>query len=120
MVSSDIPEEPSTLMNCGMMFFKSKPENLKLNQFVWQYGEMSPLLKQQFSWEQEAYNFVYKFLERNHFLIIPLPNFQSFARVQTDMKYVWKPGQFAAHLNLGGLDKKLMMFSLIERAMKKD
>lgn len=116
MVSSDIPTEPSTSMNCGMMFLKANHINLwGFLSLVWQFGDNVPILKDNFSWEQEAFNFLYRFTNREAFHIIPLPNFQAFTRFASYNKYTWKPGMFAAHLNCGNLEKKLEVYSLLKK-----
>jgi hypothetical protein len=116
LVSGDIPTEPSTWMNCGIFFTKAKsPKTLALLASAWAYGDLCPITKQHVSWEQEAFNFLYRFGEREAFQIVPLPNFQATARFQADPSLIWKPGFFAIHLNNGQLPIKLQTYSLIKR-----
>ncbi len=117
LVSADMPNEPSTFMNCGILFVKtSSPNTLPLLHTVWSYGEACPMLKHNLSWEQEAFNFLYRFSRREDFCIVPLLNFQTIARFQSNPDVVWKPGSFAAHLNNGPLPVKLMTFALLQKA----
>jgi hypothetical protein len=119
LVSGDLPNEPSTFMNCGILFLKVKSTvSMSLLDSAWAYGEICPLTKQNFSWEQEAFNFMYRFGNREDFLIIPLPNFQASARFQSNPLYTWKPGYFSAHLNNGPLPIKLMTFQLLAKVCK--
>jgi hypothetical protein len=119
LVSGDIPEEPSTCMNCGILFLKAKEQKTSnLLSAVWKHADDFPLLKQHLSWEQEAFNFFYRFTERDLFQIIPLPNFQASARFQINPLYTWKPGYFSAHLNNGPLPIKLMTFDLLAKLCK--
>lgn len=122
MVSSDMPNEPSTFMNCGIMFFKTKGEDLEKTKKIlgdaWVYGDVSPLIKKDFSWEQEAFNFFYRYGYRDQFLIVPLPNFQGITKFDVDPKVTWKPGMLSAHLNCGGTEKKIQMFHLINKILK--
>jgi hypothetical protein len=116
LVSSDMPNEPSTAMNCGIFFVKAKEAaTMTLLNSAWAYADVCPILKQNLSWEQEAFNFLYRFISREEFLIIPLPNFQATTRFQGNQDVVWKPGYFAAHLNNGPLPMKLMTFSLLQK-----
>lgn len=119
MVSSDMPNEPSTFMNCGILFLKaSSPNFMPLLDSAWAYGDICALTKQNCSWEQEAFNFMYRFGNREEFHIIPMPNFQASARFQSNPDVVWKPGFFSAHLNNGPLQIKLMTFELLNKICK--
>jgi hypothetical protein len=119
LVSSDMPNEPSTVMNCGIMVFKGKhTKTEEILDTTWNLGEMNPVLKQNFSWEQEAFNFLYKFMMRDEFQIIPLPNFQAFTRFESNSDAIWKPGCFAAHLNCGPVEVKLQVFQLLDKICK--
>lgn len=119
MVSSDMPNEPSTSMNCGIFFIKGRlPGSMNLLSSAWSYADMCPILKQACSWEQEAFNFIYRYADREAFLIIPLPNFQAPTRFQVDPAISWKEGYFAAHLNNGPLQIKLMTFDLLNKVCK--
>jgi hypothetical protein len=119
LVSADMPNEPSTFMNCGILFMKPKsPSAITLLDSAWAYGDACPLTKQHYSWEQEAFNFLYRFGNREDFLIIPLPNFQASARFQSNPAVTWKPGYFSAHLNNGPLPIKLMTYELLNKLCK--
>ena len=119
LVSGDIPEEPSTCMNCGILFCKAKEQKTSaLLAAVWKHGEQFPLIQHHLSWEQEAFNFFYKYTERDLFCIVPLPNFQTSARFHINPLYTWKPGYFSIHLNNGPLPMKLQTFSLLEKVCK--
>ncbi len=76
---------------------------------------MNPILQQNLSWEQEALNFLYRYVMRDEFLIIPLPNFQAAARFQSNTTVTWRPGMFSIHLNNGPLPIKLQTFALLEK-----
>jgi hypothetical protein len=116
LVSADMPNEPSTHMNCGILFLKTSNDmSTKLLDFAWNYGEMCPITKQNVSWEQEAFNFAYRFGSREDFLIVPLPNFQAPARFQSNPLVSWKPGYFSAHLNNGPLPVKLQTLHLLHK-----
>ena len=115
MVSSDVQGEKSTLMNCGILFLKPTAESLLDN--VWIIGENNKLLLNGFSWEQEAFNFCYKFTNPHAFMIVPQPNFQTCARLYIDPALSWKPGHFAAHLNVGGIQEKLETMKLLAKLL---
>lgn len=116
LVSGDIPNEPSTSMNCGIFFAKaSHPKMLPLLASAWDYADHCPIIKQHCSWEQEAFNFLYRYGDREAFKIVPLPNFQATTRFQIDPSLVWKPGYFAAHLNNGPLPIKLQTYALLKK-----
>ena len=115
MVSSDMPNEPSTSMNCGILFVKGNPTAHKILDSAWAYGAVNPILQQNLSWEQEALNFLYRYMMRDQFLIIPLPNFQATARFQSNTTVTWRPGMFSVHLNNGPLPIKLQTFALLEK-----
>lgn len=116
LVSSDIPNEPSTVMNCGILFVKAKSQKTHaILDSAWSFGDANPVLKHHFSWEQEALNFLYRYGNRDDFQIIPLPNFQATTRFQLDPSLVWKPGSFSAHLNNGPLPIKLQTYALLKR-----
>lgn len=117
LVSSDMPNEPSTFMNCGIFFVKTASEaSIPLLNSAWSYADACPLIKHHLSWEQEAFNFIYRFGKREDFHIVPLPNFQSTTRFTSNQDVTWKPGFFAAHLNNGPLPMKLMTFALLQKA----
>jgi hypothetical protein len=119
LVSADMPNEPSTVMNCGILFLKAKsPIANALLQSVWQFADMCPMTRIGFSWEQEAFNFLYRYGDREDFSIIPLPNFQAPARFQFNQTVTWKPGYFSAHLNNGALPIKLQTFELLKKVCK--
>lgn len=119
LVSGDMPNEPSTSMNCGILFVKAKePKTTGLLNAVWNHADAFPLLKHHLSWEQEAFNFFYRFSERDMFHIVPLPNFQASTRFQSNPLVTWKPGYFTAHLNNGPLPIKLMTLSLLSKVCK--
>jgi hypothetical protein len=120
MVSSDMPNEPSTSMNCGIFFIKGGglPSSMNLLSTAWSYADVCPILKQSCSWEQEAFNFLYRYADRDAFHIIPLPNFQAPTRFQADPAITWKHGYFAAHLNNGPLQIKLMTYDLLAKVCK--
>jgi len=116
LVSADMPNEPSTFMNCGILFLKAQsPTTMEILNSVWAFGDINPLTKQSFSWEQEAFNFLYRYGNREDFSIIPLPNFQAPARFQFNQTVTWKPGYFSAHLNNGPLPIKLQTFELLKK-----
>jgi hypothetical protein len=119
LVSGDMPNEPSTFMNCGILYMKASSAGcMNLLDSAWAYGDLCPLTQQNFSWEQEAFNFMYRFGNRDDFLIIPLPNFQASARFQSNPAVTWKPGYFSAHLNNGPLPIKLMTYELLNKLCK--
>jgi len=119
MVSGDLPNEPSTHMNCGIMFFKGKDTKTEeLLDYTWHVGEINPILKENLSCEQEAFNMLYRLLMRDTFLITQHPTFQSFTRFDTHSEAVWKPGCFAAHMNCGPLEMKLRVFQLLNKIYK--
>ena len=116
LVSADMPNEPSTNMNCGILFVKAKKSSAQsILESVWQYGDAFPLTRKGFSWEQEGFNFLYRYGDREDFCIIPLPNFQAPARFQFNQELTWKPGYFSAHLNNGALPIKLQTFALLKK-----
>ena len=116
LLSSDIPNEPSTFMNCGIMFVKgNNPKTLHLLNSAWAYGDMCPLVRQNCGHEQEALNFLYRFGNRDDFCIVPLPNFQASARFQINPSLTWKPGYFSIHLNNGPLAIKLQTYELVKK-----
>ena len=115
MVSSDMPNEPSTSMNCGILFLKANDMGQHILDSAWAYGDMNPILQQNLSWEQEALNFLYRYIMREKFLIIPLPNFQATARFQYNTSVTWRPGMFSIHLNNGPLPIKLQTFELLKK-----
>ncbi len=115
MVSSDMPNEPSTAMNCGVLFVKGNDQSHRILTSAWSYGDMNPILQQNLSWEQEALNFLYRYVMRDEFLIIPLPNFQAAARFQSNTTVTWRPGMFSIHLNNGPLPMKLQTFALLQK-----
>lgn len=115
MVSSDVQGEKSTLMNCGVLFLK--PTAIPLLENVWIVGENNRLLINGFSWEQEAFNFCYKFTNPDAFMIVPQPNFQTCARLYIDPTLCWKPGHFAAHLNVGDVNSKLETMKLLTKLL---
>jgi len=116
LVSSDMPNEPSTFMNCGIFFTKGNyAMTTGLLDAAWTYAESNPIIKQHCSWEQEAFNFLYRFGDREAFTIVPLPNFQAPTRFQSDPAITWKLGYFAAHLNNGPLPIKLQTYELLKK-----
>lgn len=117
MVSSEVKNEISSIMNCGVMFFKGNTKSNELLNIVWDVGTMNTYLLHQFSWEQEAFNFNYKFGNREDYIIVPQPNFQTCARIDIDPEYSWKIGDFAAHLNVGNINKKLELLHLIKKLL---
>ena len=119
LVSADMPNEPSTSVNCGILFLKAKsPLALPILQSIWRYADLCPITRTSFSWEQEAVNFLYRYGDRDDFCIIPLPNFQAPARFQFNLALSWKPGYFSAHLNNGALPIKLQTFELLKKVCK--
>ena len=119
LVSADMPNEPSTSMNCGILFVKAKSTAvLPILHAAWTYADACPMTRKGFSWEQEAFNFMYRYGDREDFCIVPLPNFQAPARFQFNQTLSWKPGYFSAHLNNGPLPIKLQTFCLLEKVFK--
>ena len=118
LVSSDIPGEISSHINCGIMFFKTTPDSMTILDSAWKLGDMNPLSKNGYSWEQDIFNFLYKFDCRHEFIVVPQPNFQTCARVvEINLHNSWKVGHFAAHLQYGNLQLKLQMLHLIKKLL---
>lgn len=119
MISGDIPNEPSTHMNAGMFFVKGKNKKTPaLLSTAWQFASHNPVFQKSAGHEQEAFNFIYRYMERDIFHIIPLPNFQTMARFQQDLSISWKPHNFCIHFNMGPTDKKIQMLKLIEKQLR--
>lgn len=113
MVCHDVYDE-GTLMNTGVMVFKNKPETIKMLDTIWELGSRMPLQHQSFSYEQEVFNFYYKFIYAKHILRIPHKTMQSLARhFDCPAELAWSPGDFCAHITAGPLEDRLMILQLL-------
>lgn len=97
MMCEDVPGELSTLMNAGVGIFKRGDATEKMLQTIWWLGSQMPLQLKGFSYEQEVFNWYYKFARRSDIKLIPHGTMQSIARPGG----VWKSGDFAAHVTAG-------------------
>lgn len=113
------PDTVSTLMNCGMMIIKNNLHSKALLEVIWNLGDKNSIIKKQCSYEQEAFNFYYKFIRRSDIMILPVCTLQSSARYFDVLPgRGWRPGHFTAHLNCGELSARLQTLKLISKVIQ--
>lgn len=103
MMCEDLPGEQSTLMNAGVGIFKRGGATEKMLETIWWLGSQMPLQLRGFSYEQEVFNWYYKFARRSDMKLIPHGTLQSIARPGG----MWQPGDFAAHVTAGELSRRV-------------
>lgn len=109
LVCEDVPGERSTLFNMGVAVFKKGEKTEQLLKTIWTLGDKMPLQTKEFSYEQEVFNWYYKFAGRQDIMILPHGTLQSIARPGGP----WRPGDFAAHVTAGELPRRLQILRLL-------
>jgi hypothetical protein len=115
-----IADEPicriSTRLNGGFIIIKNNPEAKSLLQNIWQFPEaVNPLSATNCGFEQEAFDFMYRFINRDAFTIAPQPCFQTTMHFGSPIS--WKKGDFSAHLQEGKLEEKLQVLYLLKKEL---
>ena len=93
------PQPRRFVMNMGVILVKCGCESLKTLQDLWTNGLKTKWRKQKHL-EQDYINRRYNRNEsfRNNVYKFPYGTLQSYVRPRTEDKYLWKPGDFSAHI----------------------
>lgn len=102
--------------NCGLMVVKSVGPALQVLDTIKGMSTYQPLLQKNFSWEQEAFGFFYRFLSSDPFQIIPHRTLQSICRhFDCPIEEGWNRGDFAAHVTAGPIEDRLKLLHLLQK-----
>ena len=102
--------------NCGMMVVKAAPPTLQVLDTILNISQYQPLLHKNFSWEQEAFGFFYRFMSSDPFQIIPHRTLQSICRpFDCPIDEGWNRGDFAAHVTAGPVEQRLKILHLLQK-----
>jgi hypothetical protein len=101
--------------NCGMMLMKSNKVVYDILNLILRISENQPMLHKNFSWEQEAFGFFYRFITSDPFQIIPHRTLQSMCRpFDCGIDEGWNVGDFAAHVSAGEVSQRLKIIHLLK------
>jgi len=117
MLCEDI-ETRSTLFNCGVFIFKNTDKSREILKDIWDIGDSMPITKGACSWEQEVFNFYYKFAFPIQIHIIPHGTMQSMIRYE-NKKFIeksWKPGDFIIHIS-ANTEERLQYIELLSKML---
>jgi hypothetical protein len=117
MLCEDI-ETRSTLFNCGVFIFKNTDKSREILKDIWNMGDSMPITKGACSWEQEVFNFYYKFAFPIEIHIIPHGTMQSMIRYETK-KFIeksWNPGDFIIHVS-ASMEDRLQYIELLSKML---
>lgn len=117
MLCEDI-DTKSTIFNCGVMMFKNTEKSKEILKHIWGLGESLPITKWNLSWEQEVFNFFYKFTLPIEIHIIPHGTMQSMIRYGSKklVDKSWKPGDFIIHISVS-LELRLQYIDLLSKML---
>ena len=117
MLCEDI-DTKSTIFNCGVLMFKNTEKSKEILKHIWGLGESLPITKWNLSWEQEVFNFFYKFTLPIEIHIIPHGTMQSMIRYGSKklVDKSWKPGDFIIHIS-ASLELRLQYIDLLSKML---
>jgi hypothetical protein len=98
--------------------FKNTEKSKEILRYIWHLGDGLPITKWNISWEQEVFNFYYKFTLPIEMHIIPHGTMQSMIRhgSKTLVEKSWKPGDFIIHIS-ENVEARLQYIQLLSKML---
>jgi len=119
MLCEDI-DTRTTLFNTGVFIFKNNDKSKEILESIWNLGDAMPMTLHGYSWEQEVFNFYYKFAYPIQMRIIPHGTMQSMIRYGSKeiIQKSWKLGDFIIHIS-ASTEERLQYIELLCKMLPK-
>ena len=117
MLCEDI-DTRSTIFNCGVFIFKNTEKSKEILKQIWNLGDNLEMTKWGLTWEQEVFNFYYKFSYPHEIHIIPHGTMQSMIRYGSKkaVENSWEPGNFIIHIS-DSVELRLQYIELLSKML---